>query len=59
VVKIITATEAMTIHSALKDAKKLLLECDVDEEDMEDINYALQILKGLKEKSIEEALGLP
>jgi hypothetical protein len=57
-VKMITATESLVIHSALKDAYKTMIELGVDEEDLEDLKYALQIFKGLKEKTIEEFLGV-
>lgn len=55
-VKLITATEAMTIYQALKEAKKTLAELGVDDYDLEDLNYALEILKGLKEKNIEDVI---
>lgn len=56
-VKILTALEASLIDAALKDAYKNLLDFDVDEADLEDIKEARKILKGLKEKTIEEVLG--
>lgn len=56
-VKILTALEASLIDAALKDAYKNLLDYDVDEADLEDIKEARKILKGLKEKTIEEVLG--
>lgn len=56
-VKIITATEAMVIDEALKDAYKDLIELGCEDDDLENLKEARKILKGLKEKTIEEVLG--
>lgn len=57
-VKIITGTEAIAIDEALKFALKELKDCGYEPEDLEEIKEARTILKGLKEKSIEEVLGV-
>ena len=51
------ATEAQVIDRALKEAYKLLVELGIDDEDLQDLKDARTILKGLKEKTIEEYLA--
>ena len=57
-VKIITATEAMVIDRALKDAYKNLIDFGAEDSDLEDLKDARAILKKLKETTIEEVLGV-
>ncbi len=58
-VRIITELETRIIDSALRQAYKDLIELGMDESELEDLIEAKKILKGLKQKTIEEFLGEP
>lgn len=55
-VKIITATEAQVIDEALRSAYRDLTDLGVEIDELENLIDAIDILRGLKEKTIEEIL---
>ena len=56
-VRILTSLEASLIDEALRDAYDGLVDLGEDEESLEYILEARQILRLLKQKTIEEVLG--
>lgn len=49
--------EARVIDLALKEAYHDLIDLGLDESELDNIKEAREILRGLKEKTIEEVLG--
>jgi len=55
-VRIITALEVQVLESALSESIQLLLDYGADERELTEIVDALQILRGLQQKNIEDVI---